>query len=243
MSSAKQEVAAILMNYTEHMSEEAYMSILNDLSKIPDHKDPKKASEIQQELDQVKIQLAKQIEENDMLIEQLEEAEEYLDSTNQVLDTIMGGPPIYEDDETILYNKTTDTVPSDQRPGGLHNALFLEENTDEEEDLDDSSSIGTFDCDISQNDDLSYSKETNMCGWPIQCLFKSLKIFNNSANNYYGHILLHEKNCYYDKPSNNLPFWKFRYGKLLTKFERYKYQRTISSQMPSREIPIRLPHY
>lgn len=243
MSSIKQEVAAILMNYTDHMSEETYMAILNELGKIPDHKDPKKAAELQKELDQVKEELAEQIEENDILIEQLEETDEYLTSTNQVLDTIMGGAPIYEDEYSIVYNKTTETTPPDQRQRRFSNAWVLADNIIDDEELDDTSSIGTFDCDLSETNQSSNSTDKNMCGWPVKCLFESLKIFNNSANNYYGHILLHEKNSYYDKPLNNLPFWKFRYGKLATKFEIYKYQRKLSSQTPSRAIPVRLPYY
>ena len=45
MSSVKQEVAAILMDFTDQIPEKAYMDILNRLSEIPDHKDPKKATE------------------------------------------------------------------------------------------------------------------------------------------------------------------------------------------------------
>ena len=52
MSSVKQEVAAILMDYTDKIPEQDYIDILNRLGKIPDHKDPKKATEIQKELDE-----------------------------------------------------------------------------------------------------------------------------------------------------------------------------------------------
>ena len=52
MSSLKQEVAAILMDYTDKIPEQVYMNILNRLGKIPDHKDPRKAAEIQKDLDE-----------------------------------------------------------------------------------------------------------------------------------------------------------------------------------------------
>ena len=53
VGSVKQEVAVILMDYTDRIPEQVYMDILNRLGQIPDHKDPKKASEIQKELDEV----------------------------------------------------------------------------------------------------------------------------------------------------------------------------------------------
>ena len=72
MSSIKQEVAAILMDYTDKMSEETYMDILNKLGEIPDHKDPKKAIEIQKELDVTKENLSMMEDERDLLIEEVQ---------------------------------------------------------------------------------------------------------------------------------------------------------------------------
>ena len=42
MSSLRQELAAILMDYTDEISDQSYRDILQRLSEIPNHKDPKK---------------------------------------------------------------------------------------------------------------------------------------------------------------------------------------------------------
>ena len=52
MSSMKQELAAILIQYADRMDDTLYKNILEDLAKIPNHKDPKAAAEIQKELDE-----------------------------------------------------------------------------------------------------------------------------------------------------------------------------------------------
>ena len=72
MSSVKQEVAAILMDYTDKIPEQIYMEILNKLGKIPDHKDPKKAVEIQKELDETKENLSMLEDERDLLTEEVQ---------------------------------------------------------------------------------------------------------------------------------------------------------------------------
>ena len=53
MSSIKQEVAAILMDYTDKIPESIYMKILKRLGDIPDHKDPKSALELQKQVDEL----------------------------------------------------------------------------------------------------------------------------------------------------------------------------------------------
>ena len=70
MSSVKQEVAAILMDYTDKIPEQVYIDILNKLGEIPDHKDPKKASEIQLELDKANRTVYTLEEENDIFREE-----------------------------------------------------------------------------------------------------------------------------------------------------------------------------
>ena len=57
MSSMKQELSAILMDYTDVIPDQKYIEILERLGQIPDHKDPKKAIEIQQELDKANSRL------------------------------------------------------------------------------------------------------------------------------------------------------------------------------------------
>tara|TARA_Y100000389_G_scaffold196752_1_gene230200 strand:+ start:3805 stop:4746 length:942 start_codon:yes stop_codon:yes gene_type:complete len=72
MSSVKQEVAAILMDYTDKIPEQIYMEILNKLGQIPDHKDPKKAVEIQKELDETKENLSMLEDEREILTEEIQ---------------------------------------------------------------------------------------------------------------------------------------------------------------------------
>lgn len=105
MSSIKQEVAAILMDYTDHMTEDAYMAILNELSKIPDHRDPKTAVELQKELDTATKQLYSVEEQEELLRDELARAENYINYTNRAIVSIMSNPPVYEDDEVVLFNK------------------------------------------------------------------------------------------------------------------------------------------
>ena len=56
MSSMKQELSAILMDYTDVIPDQKYLKFLKDLGQIPDE-DPKKAIEIQQELDEANSRL------------------------------------------------------------------------------------------------------------------------------------------------------------------------------------------
>ena len=74
--SLKQEVAAILMDYTESIPEQVYMDILNRLGQIPDHKDPRKAAEIQKELDEANQSVSMLEDERDLLIEEVHNEKE-----------------------------------------------------------------------------------------------------------------------------------------------------------------------
>ena len=76
MSAVKQIVAAILMDYTDKIPEQDYIDILNRLGKIPDHKDPKKATEIQKELDEANRSLSMLEDERDLLIEEVHNEKE-----------------------------------------------------------------------------------------------------------------------------------------------------------------------
>ena len=72
MSSIRQELAAILMDFTDEMTDQSYREILSRLSKIPDHKDPKKAFEIQKELDAA-IEVTSMLkDENEVLSDELD---------------------------------------------------------------------------------------------------------------------------------------------------------------------------
>jgi hypothetical protein len=254
MSSIKQEVAAILMNYTNNMSEDTYMSILNELAAIPDHRDPKKARELLKELDETKEQLVEQTEENDMLIEQLDEADRYINATNQLLDAVMGGGPVYEDDELILYNKVSLTIPPEQRVQELIQGLHDGEESiytpyigtiDWNIDSEQSELEGTGDCHTRTALCWKCAKgpdriggDNCRCGWPIEDLLDCLKLYGYSANNYFGYILLHETNGFYNKLVHTAPFWRFRYGKIEARFEIYKHQRKLINEQPSRTIPL-----
>ena len=96
MSSVKQEVAAILMDYTDKIPENIYMKILKRLGDIPDHKDPKSALELQKQVDELtneKIELEDQLdaqrEENYELIDfcaSLQEKVNLLEENNSEID-------------------------------------------------------------------------------------------------------------------------------------------------------------
>ena len=74
MSSLRQELAAILMDYTDEISDQSYRDILQRLSEIPNHKDPKKAHEIQKQLDKT-IEITSMLkDENEILSEELDQA-------------------------------------------------------------------------------------------------------------------------------------------------------------------------
>ena len=74
MSSLRQELAAILMDYTDEISDQSYRDILQRLSEIPNHKDPKKANEIQKQLDKT-IEITSMLkDENEILSEELDQA-------------------------------------------------------------------------------------------------------------------------------------------------------------------------
>tara|TARA_Y200000002_G_C22658995_1_gene654828 strand:+ start:1110 stop:1820 length:711 start_codon:yes stop_codon:yes gene_type:complete len=75
MSTAKQELAAILMDYADKISDQVYIDILNRVGEIPDHIDPRQAGEIQKELDLTNEELIVQTERNDILVDEIYEVE------------------------------------------------------------------------------------------------------------------------------------------------------------------------
>ena len=110
MSSVKQEVAAILMDFTEQMPEDVYMEILRQLGNIPDHKDPKTAAEIQKELDRVSKENTELDEENDLLREEVknlrDERDELCVCMNNMafkMERVMSCDPSFEDDNVIMF--------------------------------------------------------------------------------------------------------------------------------------------
>tara|TARA_B100001094_G_C18153727_1_gene785214 strand:+ start:917 stop:2041 length:1125 start_codon:yes stop_codon:yes gene_type:complete len=86
MSSVKQEVAAILMDYTDRIPDDVYIGILNQLSNIPDHKDPKKASEIQKELNNTQNKLSILTDRNYALLDDIDYLNKQLDIADKRID-------------------------------------------------------------------------------------------------------------------------------------------------------------
>ena len=111
MSSLKQEVAAILMDYTDKIPEQVYMDILNKLGAIPDHKDPKKASEIQLELDKANRTIDTLEEENDIfreendeMVQSLAESEKNFYNLAKFFNHIVKKIPTVHNDSILLYD-------------------------------------------------------------------------------------------------------------------------------------------
>lgn len=125
MSSVKQEVAAILMDYTDNMPEDVYMDILKRLGQIPDHKDPKAAIEIQKELDRISEKCEYLEEENECITSELEEADKQLEETYKQLEEtdkqleetafmaknlsrffsyVLGGRPVIRNNNIIMFD-------------------------------------------------------------------------------------------------------------------------------------------
>jgi tetratricopeptide (TPR) repeat protein len=111
MSSVKQEVAAILMDYTDKIPEQVYIDILNKLGEIPDHRDPKKASEIQLELDKANktiytLENENDIfrDENDDLVQSLADSDKNFYSLAKYFNRIVKNIPTVHNDSILLYD-------------------------------------------------------------------------------------------------------------------------------------------
>ena len=95
MSSLRQELAAILMDYTSSIPEHIYMEILDRLGKIPDHKDPMKAEELMSELKKERENCSMLEDEKEFLIEEIQEEQnysEFLEKRVKILSNILGYP-------------------------------------------------------------------------------------------------------------------------------------------------------
>ena len=124
MSSVKQEVAAILMDYTDIIPDQVYIQILERLGQIPDHKDPKKAIEIQQELNQAnsrleilddtQFELEECKRDYEMLNEEFEdqkielyESKKNFEYLSKFFTDIIGNKPTIYGDSMIIFNITS----------------------------------------------------------------------------------------------------------------------------------------
>lgn len=243
MSSAKQELAAILMNYTDQMSEETYMNILNDVAKIPDHKAPKLASEQQNEIDR----LNKQVEESEIQIEelnyQLNDLEEYRENEegcllelNRIFDTLLKNGNIHIDSSTHtltymskFYDNHTENY---NHFINILNSYYhiIAVNNDKEDEAErailsdfDTLSIGSFDI----NNPYGCCTENNeiISGECVSCIFNKLYWFDNYANNCYGYLLLHEKYLDLHKHSR-------RFNKLFVRYYNDYIQSRLVMELP-----------
>lgn len=88
MSSLRQELAAILMDHTDAIPEATYMAILNELAAIPAHKDPKKAAELENELENERKRRELVEEENEILQDEVAQLEETLEVEREASEII-----------------------------------------------------------------------------------------------------------------------------------------------------------
>ena len=110
--SFRQELAAILMDHADEMPEQTYMTILDKLAKIPNHKDPIAAADLQKQLDEEREEREAAEESNELLVEQLHDADEYIDHVQRIVLAIMKSEPIFEDDECVVFNKYNMPTPA-----------------------------------------------------------------------------------------------------------------------------------
>ena len=87
MSTAKQELSAILMDYADKIQDQVYIDILNRVAEIPDHIDPRQAGEIQQELDDTNVELRVQTERNDILVDEIYRVEAQRNKINDMYES------------------------------------------------------------------------------------------------------------------------------------------------------------
>ena len=100
MSSLRQELAAILMDYTDKIPEHTYMEILYRLGEIPDHKDPMKASELLSQLEKERELREMAEDEKEVIMEELEEDRDYihfLEKRMKVISEILSSTVKYVD--------------------------------------------------------------------------------------------------------------------------------------------------
>ena len=103
--SLRQEYAFILMKYADSIPEQTYMDILNEFGQVSAHRDPIGAADLQKQLDVSKQELEESETANELLIEQLEDAEEYINTSNRLILAIMKSAPLYEDDDNVVFEK------------------------------------------------------------------------------------------------------------------------------------------
>tara|TARA_B100001989_G_C24542771_1_gene468655 strand:- start:1833 stop:2612 length:780 start_codon:yes stop_codon:yes gene_type:complete len=243
MSSAKQELAAILMNYTDKMSEETYMSILNDVQNIPDHKAPKLASEQQNEIDR----LNKQLEESEIQIEelnyQLSDLEEYIENEqgcllelDRIFHKLLKNGNIHIDSSTrtlkymskFYHNHTENCNDFIDILNSYYHIIANDDEYNEQAEREilsefDTLSIGSFD--VNNPFECCTENKEIISGECVSCIFNKLYWFDNYANNCYGYLLLHEKYLDLHKQSR-------RFNKLFSRYYNYYIQSRLVMESP-----------
>ena len=115
MSSFKQELAAILMDYQDKIPDQVYIDILNRLRNIPNHKDPKKAAELQKEIDtleteknELEINLMDMQIQNDIHESEIERLYNSIDLINERLGNFYIDEIVEETETTVTFKKIKD---------------------------------------------------------------------------------------------------------------------------------------
>ena len=200
MSSIKQEVSAILMDYQEQIPDQVYIDILKRLSNIPNHKDPKKAVELQREVDQLQIE-KDELEINlmdtqiqvDIHEEEIERLYNSIDLINERLGNFYIDNIIDETESTVTFMKIQDgeenvetrtiDILSDENGTYIVDDIGIHDDS-----LDNESKIDWFD----ETLDEYYSRRKNEIKNDLVTLqtIRRMKSVNYTLNNLIGHQLI-----------------------------------------------------
>ena len=178
MSSVKQEVAAILIDYHEQIPDKVYMDILTRLGNISNHKDPKKATELQKEVDTLELEK--------------EKLEDIIMDMQMRIDT-------NEDEIERLYNSIDDFLgidkdgciqDRDQKSHTRTIRILPDENNISiyDDSLDNQSNIDYFDETL--NEYYNRKKSEIKDGLKTSATIRKLKSVNYTINNLIGHRLM-----------------------------------------------------
>ena len=200
MSSIKQEAAAILMDYQDVIPDQAYMDILRRLGKIPNHKDPKKAAELQKEIDTLETEKDElEINLMDMQIQidihesEIERLYNSIDLINERLGNFYIDEIVEETETTVTFKKIKDgeenvetrtiDILSDENGINLIDNISIQDDS-----LDNDSNIDWFDETLEDY----YKRRKNEIKEELSTLqtIRKMKSVNYSLNNSIGHQLI-----------------------------------------------------
>ena len=200
MSSVKQEVAAILMDYQGVIPDQAYMDILRRLGNIPNHKDPKKAAELQKEIDTLETEKDElEINLMDMQIQidihesEIERLYNSIDLINERLGNFYIDEIVEETETTVTFRKIEDgdenvetrtiDILSDENGINLIDNISIQDDS-----LDNDSNMDWFD----ETLDDYYNRRKNEIKDELKTLqtIRKMKSVNFTLNNSIGHQLM-----------------------------------------------------